>query len=77
MTATLGGHIADSEGEEEEDDMLMLEAGGEDDLEDNSDSRGSFNQVLTVGENIIATIKMRNNFWYLLNMVIFQYLLDS
>ena len=46
MTATLGGHIAYSEGEEEEDDMLMLEAGGEDDLEDNSDSRGSFNQVI-------------------------------
>ena len=27
----------------------------------------------TVGENIIATIKMRNNFCYPLKMVIFQY----
>ena len=27
----------------------------------------------TVGENIIANIKMRNNFWYPLKMVIFQY----
>ena len=29
---------------------------------------------ITVGENIIATIKMRNNFWYPLKMVIFPML---
>ena len=28
----------------------------------------------TVGENIIATIKKRNNFWYPLKMVIFPIL---
>ena len=31
-------------------------------------------KVNTVGENIIATIKMRNNFWYSLKMVIFPIL---
>ena len=30
--------------------------------------------LCTVGENIIATIKMRNNFWYPLKMVIFPLL---
>ena len=33
----------------------------------------SWTMVCTVGENIIATIKMRNNLWYPLKMVIFQY----
>ena len=31
----------------------------------------------TVGENIIATIKMRNNFCYLLKMLIFPILLSQ
>ena len=32
-----------------------------------------FHQTSTVGENIIATIKMRNNFCYPFKMVIFRY----
>ena len=31
----------------------------------------------TVGENIIAAIKMQNNFWYPLKMVIFQYIVNN
>ena len=31
---------------------------------------GNTDSINTVGENIIATIQMRNNFWYPLKMVI-------